>query len=172
MADKPPEPFDALDRRILTVLQEDAMLPLTELAERVGSSKSVCWRRMQRFLDEGIISSRVAILDPKALGFGVMALAFVKVDGRGEMTLEDFIDALRQIPEVIECHALMGDVDLMLKVVTPTIEDYEELLWGKLARLPGMIDIRSSISLTRFINTTSLPLQSLRSRPRGVVFVD
>jgi Lrp/AsnC family transcriptional regulator len=172
MADKTPEPFDALDRRILTVLQEDAMLPLTELAERVGSSKSVCWRRMQRFLDEGIISRRVAILDPKALGFGVMALAFVKVDGRGEMTLEDFIGALRQIPEVIECHALMGDVDLVLKIVTPTIEDYEELLWGKLARLPGMVDIRSSISLTRFINTTSLPLQALRNRPRGVVFID
>jgi Lrp/AsnC family transcriptional regulator len=162
--------YDALDRRILDVLQDDVSLSLADLAEKVGSSKSVCWRRMQGYLEAGIIQGRVAVLDAKKLGFGVMILASVKLDGRGEGSIEEFIASVRAIPEIIECHALMGDVDIMLKIVVPSIDYYEEMLWRRLSSIPGIIDIRSSISLTRFVNSTKLPLSILRAEPRPVSF--
>ncbi|MFC3051528.1 Lrp/AsnC family transcriptional regulator [Kordiimonas pumila] len=158
--------LDALDRKILEILQEDVTLSLSELAEKVASSKSVCWRRVQAFLDAGIIKSRVAVLDAKKLGLGVMIIAMVKLDGRVDSSLEDFVNTVQSIPEVIECHALMGEVDVMLKLIVPTIEYYEEMMWKRLARLPGIIDLRSSISLSRFVDTTKLPLATLEHDPR------
>lgn len=154
-------PLDPLDLKILAELQSDASLHLEELAHRVNSSKSVCWRRIQRFKEEGIILGRVTLLDPEKVGFGVTVLAFVKIDGRGDTAPRHIVDHIRQIPEVVECHALMGEVDLYLKIVVPTIKDYEKLLWEKFSSIPGVLDIRSSISLTRFISTTELPLQAL-----------
>ena len=162
--------LDALDRRILKVLQDDATLSLAELAEKVSSSRSVCWRRIQAYLDEGIIKGRVAVLDSKKLGFGVMILASVKLDGRAEGSLEEFVNAVKSIPEIIECHALMGEIDIVLKIVVPTIEYYEEMLWRKLSSIPGIVDIKSSISLTRFVDTAKLPLDVLPTGPERVVF--
>ncbi|MFC4307950.1 Lrp/AsnC family transcriptional regulator [Steroidobacter flavus] len=158
------EPLDALDLKILTELQSDASLRLEALAERVGSSKSVCWRRIQRFKEEGIVTNSVTLLDAEKVGFGVMVLAMVKIDGRGEVTASQIIENIRKIPQVVECHALMGAVDLLLKIVAPTIKDYEKLLWERFSSMPGIVDIRSSISLTRLIDTTQLPLQILAKR--------
>lgn len=158
------EPLDALDLKILAELQSDASLHLEELAARVNSSKSVCWRRIQRFNEEGIITGRVTLLDPEKVGFGVMVLAFVKIDGRGDVKPSHIIENIRKIPQVIECHALMGEVDMYLKIVVPTIKDYEKLLWEKFSSMPGILDIRSSISLTRFVSTTELPLQTLAKK--------
>lgn len=154
-------PLDSLDLRILAELQSDAALPLEELAHRVNSSKSVCWRRIRRLKDEGVIQKSVTLLDPEKVGFGVTVLAFVKIDGRGETEPRKIVDHFRNIPEVVECHALMGDVDLYLKVVLPSIKDYEKLLWERFSTIPGVVDVRSSISLTRFVSTTELPLQTL-----------
>jgi Lrp/AsnC family transcriptional regulator len=156
------ERFDELDLRILKELQDDATLSLVTLANRVGSSKSVCWRRIQAFLDDGVITDRVAILNPKALGLGVMVIAFLKIDGRAGTPLPEFIETLRKLPQVIECHALMGDVDMMLKILVKDIEDYEHFLWNSLANVSGVQDIRSCISVTRLINTTKVPLDLLR----------
>ena len=158
------EPLDSLDLRILAELQTDASLHLEELAARVDSSKSVCWRRIHRFNEEGIITGRVTLLDSEKVGFGVMVLAFVKIDGRGDIKPSHIIDNIRKIPQVVECHALMGDVDMLLKILVPTIKDYEKLLWERFSSMPGILDIRSSISLTRFKSTTALPLQTLTKK--------
>lgn len=164
--------LDALDRRILETMQDDAMLSLSDLAEKVGSSKSVCWRRIQNFLESGIVKSRVAVLDPKKLGFGVMILASIKLEGRGERAVDDFVAAVKATPEIVECHALMGDVDIMLKILVPSIEYYEQMLWKRLSSIPGIVDIRSSISLTQFVNTTKLPLSVAVQDPRKFIFSD
>lgn len=158
------EPLDSLDLKILTELQCDASLHLEALAERVGSSKSVCWRRIQRFKEEGIITGSVTLLDAEKVGFGVTVFAFIKIDGRGEVKPAQIIDSIRKIPQVVECHAMMGEIDMCLKILVPTIKDYERLLWEKFSAMPGILDIRSSISLTRFISTTQLPLQTLAKK--------
>lgn len=158
------ESLDALDLKILAELQSDASLHLEALAERIGSSKSVCWRRIQRFREEGIITGSITVLDSEKVGFEVMVLAMVKIDGRGDVRPSQIIENIRKVPQVIECHALMGDVDLFLKIVVPSIKDYEKLLWEKFSSMPGILDIRSSISLTRLISTTQLPLHTLPKR--------
>ena len=119
----------------------------------------------QHFLDEGIITDRVAIIDPSKVGLGVTVLVFAKIDGRTGAKLQDFIEAVREMPEIIECHALMGDVDVLLKILVPDIAGYEQLMWNKLDKMPGLVGMRSSISVTRFVDTTRLPLRPHRPRP-------
>src|SRR3546814_5853544 len=105
------EPLDALDVRILDLLQDDVTLPVAEIAERVASSKTVVWRRMQKLVDSGVIRERVAIVDHHKAGLGIMVFAHVKMTRHHRDALPIFLDAVRKLPPVIECHTLMGDVD-------------------------------------------------------------
>ncbi|RIK95641.1 MAG: AsnC family transcriptional regulator [Proteobacteria bacterium] len=155
--------LDALDVKILELLQQDVTLPVADLAERVGSSKSVCWRRIQRLVDTGIIQSRVAILDPKKIGLDLMVFAHVKMNRHSLDVLPRFVEAVRRYPQVMECHTLMGDVDFLLKIVVTNVEEYEDFFWHKLSRIEGVQEVSSSISLTKFVYKTDLPLGQLKS---------
>jgi Lrp/AsnC family transcriptional regulator len=151
--------LDPLDLRILDLLQRDATLPVADIAERVASSKTVVWRRIQKYLETGLIRERVAVIDPHKAGFGVMVIAHVKMARHGLDVLPQFQEAIRQFPQVIECHTLMGDVDFLLKILVRNIEDYEHFVWQKLSKIDGVREISSSISMSQAINTTRLPLQ-------------
>ncbi|VAW04103.1 Transcriptional regulator, AsnC family, partial [hydrothermal vent metagenome] len=109
--------MDLLDQKILNILQEDAMQPVAEIAERIGSSKSVCWRRIQRLQDAGIIKSRVALLDHNKVGLDVILFAQVKMTAHGRKVLPNFIAIIKDIPQILECYTLMGNVDFLLKIV-------------------------------------------------------
>ncbi|HEX4872639.1 MAG TPA: Lrp/AsnC family transcriptional regulator [Nevskiaceae bacterium] len=150
--------FDALDLRLLDALQKDASLTTAELAERLGSSKTVVWRRIQRLEERGVIRARVALLDHRQLGLGVMVFAHIKMARHGRDVLPKFLEAVRLLPPVIECHTLMGDVDFLLKILVPSIEDYEHFVWQKLSQIDGVQEISSSISIRQAINTTRIPL--------------
>ncbi|MFP5306938.1 MAG: Lrp/AsnC family transcriptional regulator [Gammaproteobacteria bacterium] len=152
-------PLDALDVRILDLLQRDATLPIADIAERVASSKTVVWRRIQKLVDGGVIRSRVAILDHRKVGLGVMVIAHVKMARHGRDVLPKFLDAIKLFPQVIECHTLMGDVDFLLKILVKSVEDYEQFFWQKLSKIDGVQEISSSISMSQTVNTTRLPLQ-------------
>lgn len=149
---------DALDLRILEVLQRDAMLPIADIAERVASSKTVVWRRIQKLVDSGVIRERVALLDHRKIGLGVMVLAHVKMSHHGRDVLPKFLQTIQRFPQIIECHTLMGDVDFLLKIVVASVEDYEHFVWQKLSQIDGVQGINSSISIRQAINTTRLPL--------------
>ncbi len=153
--------LDSLDIRVLDILQTDTTLPVTEIAERVNSSKSVVWRRIQRMLDAGVIRERVAVLDPQKLGLGVLVFSHIKMSKHGRGALPRFIDAIKGFPEVIECHTLMGDVDFLLKIVVADIAEYEDFFWHKLSQIEGVQEVSSSISMSQVVTTTRLPL------PRG-----
>ncbi len=150
--------LDSLDIRVLDILQKDTTLPVTEIAERVNSSKSVVWRRIQRMLETGVIRERVAILDPQALGLGVLVFSHVKMSKHGRGALPRFIEAIKGFPEVIECHTLMGDVDFLLKIVVADIAEYEDFFWHKLSQIEGVQEVSSSISMSQVVTTTRLPL--------------
>jgi Lrp/AsnC family transcriptional regulator len=154
--------LDALDIRILDVLQRDALLPVAELAERVASSKTVVWRRIQKFVESGVIRERVAVLDPKKVGLGVMVFAHVKMNRHDRDVLPKFLEAVRLFPQVIECHTLMGDVDFLLKIVVGSIAEYEHFFWHRLSKIDGVQGVSSSISMSQSVNTTRLPLQITR----------
>lgn len=149
---------DALDVRILDLLQGDATLSVAEIAERAASSKTVVWRRIRRLLDCGVIRERVAVLDHHKVGLGIMVFAHIKMSRHNRDALPTFLEAVQQLPSVIECHTLMGNVDFLLKVVVPSVEDYEHFVWHKLSQIEGVQEINSSISMSQNIYTTRLPL--------------
>jgi Lrp/AsnC family transcriptional regulator len=151
--------LDAVDRRILALLQEDASLNAAQVAERVGLSQSPCWRRIARLERSGLIRRRVAVIDRHKLGLGVMVFVQVKIARGAKQTLAQFEDAVRAFPEVQECHMLMGEMDFLLKVITRDVASYEAFLRGKLARLSAVGAVRSSMALTPVKETTSLPLE-------------
>src|SRR3546814_6969740 len=91
------EPLDALDVRILDLLQDDVTLPVAEIAERVASSKTVVWRRMQKLVDSGVIRERVAIVDHHKAGLGIMVFAHVKMTRHNRQALPIFLDTVRQL---------------------------------------------------------------------------
>lgn len=148
--------LDALDIRILDVLQDDVTTPIAEIAERVASSKTVVWRRVQRLTDRGAIRARVALLDPRKIGLGVMVFASVKMGRHGVDVLPQFIEAIRAYPQVIECHTLMGPVDFLLKILVSDINEYEHFVWQKLSRIDGVQEVHSSISMSQPVYSTRL----------------
>jgi len=151
--------LDALDVRILEQLQTDETLPVAELAEQVGSSKTVVWRRIQRLQELGVIRGRVALLDHKKAGLPIMIFAHVKMTRHDRDVLPKFIEAVRALPQVIECHTLMGSVDFLLKIVIASLEEYEHFVWQNLSQIDGVREIGSSISLSQSVYTARLPLR-------------
>lgn len=156
--------LDPLDFRILDLLQQDATLPVVEIAERAASSKSVVWRRIQRLLDTGVIRERVAVLDSHKVGLGVTVFAQVKMGRHSRDVLPKFVEAIKRFPQVIECHTLMGNVDFLLKIVVRDVEEYEHFWWHELSRIDGVQEVSSSIAMSSFVLTTRLPLKAASGR--------
>ena len=152
--------LDDLDVRILQELQQDATTPVADLASRVDSSKTVVWRRIQRLVEAGVIRGRVAVLDHTKVGLGIMVFAHVKLARHGSDALSKFLAAIQPFTQVIECHTLMGNFDFLLKVVVPSIEDYEQFVWHKLSKIQGVQEVMSSISMSQPVNSTRLPVRA------------
>jgi Lrp/AsnC family transcriptional regulator len=152
------QPLDDAERRILRVLQEDASLPTAAVAERVGLSPSPCWRRIDRMERDGIIRKRVALLDRRAVGLNAHVFAQVKLNAHGRAHLDDFAEAIRAFPEVLECYVLMGPVDFLMRVVAEDIEAYERFFFDKLSRVPGVQEVVSTVALSEIKSTTVLPV--------------
>ena len=109
-----PYDIDVFDQKILTILQRDAGLTVSELAEKIGLSTSPCWRRLKRLEDAGVLKKRVAILDHNELGLDVIVFAEVKLEAHGHDALPNFQKAVEKLPEVLECYTVLGEMDFML----------------------------------------------------------
>ena len=152
--------FDELDAKILNELQEDARIPLVDLAEKVASSRSAVWRRIQKLEQDGVIERHTVILNPEKVGLGVMVIAQVKMQAHTRDSLPIFIEKVRQFDEVVECHTLMGDVDFFLKIRVKDVQAYEDFFWNKLSHIEGVREISSSIALTNWKNTTKFKVSA------------
>ncbi len=156
-----PTTLDAVDRRILALLQSDARLSTAEIAERVGLSQAPCWRRIKRMEEDGVIRLRATLLDRKKLGLNVMVFAQVKLAAHGRRTLPEFEETVRCLPEVLECYTLMGATDYIIKAVTRDVESYERFFRESLSQLPAVHETNSAIALSEIKHTTALPLSLL-----------
>lgn len=152
------ELLDSFERQILEIIQEDASLSNSEIAERVGLSSSPCWRRISRLETEGYIKRRVAIVDRKKLGLNAHIFAQVKLNAHGRANLEEFAQAIQSYPEVLDCYVLMGPVDFLLRIVASDIENYERFFFNKISQLPGVREVNSTIALSEIKSTTALPI--------------
>jgi Lrp/AsnC family transcriptional regulator, leucine-responsive regulatory protein len=150
--------LDAIDRRILAQLQENARIPNVELAESVGLSPSPCSRRVKALEDAGVIRRYAALIDPAAAGLPVSVFISVTLDRQSENDLEVFERRIASLPEVMECYLMTGDADYLLRVVVPDLETYKRFLMDHLTRIPGVSNIRSSFALKQVQYRTALPL--------------
>src|SRR5436190_23131627 len=109
--------LDRIDKAILALLQENALLSLEQIAERVRLSPTPCWRRIQQLRDAGIIRKQVAILDPIALNLAMTVFVSIKTAQHNASWLERFARGVKDMPEVVECYRMSGDIDYLLRVV-------------------------------------------------------
>lgn len=153
-----PADLDAFDRKILTLLQENADQSTAEISEAVGLSPSPCWRRIQRLREEGYIKAQVALVDRRKVGLKAQVFAQVKLNAQGRSHLDEFSDAIRGFPEVLDCYVTMGATDFLLRIVAADIDAYERFFFDKLSRVPGVQEINSIVALSEIKSTTELPL--------------
>lgn len=150
--------LDAVDRKLLGLLQQDAEMPMAKLAEAVNLSPTPCWRRIQRLKDEGVITRSVALLDPLKLNLGVTVFVSVRTNQHSEAWLRKFHAAVSAIPEVVEFYRMSGDVDYLLRVVVPSIQAYDAV-YKRLIRSAELFDVSSSFAMEELKFTTALPLE-------------
>ena len=159
-----PATLDAIDIKILDLMQRDASLSTAELAERVGLSQSPCWRRIQRLREEGYIKGVVAIVDPKLMGFNMQIFAQVKMTTLTDDERANFHKAINAIPEILDCWTVFGEMDAMLRVLAPDVTWYQDFIFNVILKLPGVIDVRSIVTLTESKSTTAIPLRARQFR--------
>ncbi|WP_076070574.1 Lrp/AsnC family transcriptional regulator [Sphingomonas montana] len=150
--------LDQFERKILRLLQADAGLTTAQIAEAVGLSPSPCWRRIDRMEREGIIRSRVALVDRRKVGLNAHVFAQVRLNAHGRANLEEFSDAIRGFTEVLDAYVLMGTNDFMLRIVARDMDAYERFFFDKLSKLPGIQEITSTVALSEIKASTELPV--------------
>ena len=154
----PHRQLDAIDRRILEHLQDNARISNVDLAARVGISASPCWRRVRELEEGGVISNYVTLIDAASVGLMVSVFVSVSLEKQVERQLDVFQNAIRERPEVLECYLMTGEADFLLRVVVPDLMAYERFLMDHLTRVPGIASIKSSFALKQVKYRTALPL--------------
>jgi len=152
--------LDQYDRQILKELQQDAHINHQELADRVSLSKTACWRRVQKLEQNGLIRGYVALLNPDSLGLNVMAYVQVSMLNHDVKTLDTFNTFIEGSPFVMECCAITGNYDYILKVVASDTQELETFLMRKLLSLGVVKSTNSNFILGQRKNTTELPISA------------
>ena len=157
------EELTTFDIKILEQIQQDAALSTSELAEKVGLSQSPCWRRLQRLRDEVYIQGQVAVLNRRKFGESLYIFATVKMSTLTEEQRAEFQRKILATPEIMECHTIFGERDIMLKVIASSLEWYQKFIFNILLKLPGVQDVQSTVGLTEIKNTTAIPIRGARA---------
>lgn len=146
------------DRAILRALQSNAGLTNQQIAERVNMSPSACWRRTQALEQAGVIAGQVVLLDPERLGLRFTAITRVSLATHERDSINDFVQAVLARPEVLQCFGTTGDTDVVLRVVTRDIQEYERFLTEFIFRQRCVSQVNTSVVMRTFKDTTALPV--------------
>jgi Lrp/AsnC family transcriptional regulator len=149
--------LDAVDIKILRILQRDCTISVAEIGKEVGLSTTPCWRRIQKLEQEGIIGARVALLNPKKVSAGVTVFVAIVTSEHNLDWLERFHAVLRDFPEVVEAYRMSGQIDYLLRVTVPDIESYDRFYKQLIERIT-LSDVSSSFAMEQIKYTTALPL--------------
>ncbi|MGV1034323.1 MAG: Lrp/AsnC family transcriptional regulator [Microbacteriaceae bacterium] len=150
--------LDPIDREILSLLQDDGRLSVTDLATQVGLSLSACHRRVKELEGSGAIERYRAVISPEALGLGFEALVFVSMAHTGGDTIEAFERAIEELHDITSAQRLFGDPDYLLHIRTTSLENYQALFDTQLSALPGVQRLNSTIVMKRFGSEGTLPM--------------
>jgi len=155
-----PEQLSALDVRILEQIQKDSSLSTSELAEKVGISQSPCWRRLQRLRDEGYITREVAILNRKKFEGSLLIYSTFKMKALSDEKRAEFLRKVEVTPEIMECHTIFGERDVMLKVIAESLEWYQQFIFRVILKMPGVEDVQSIVTITTLKEDTAIPVRN------------
>ena len=150
--------MDGKDRRILELLQADAMRTAGEIAAEVGLTTTPCWRRIQKLEEDGYIKARVALLDRQKMNVGITVFVSVRTNRHAGDWLERFNIAVERTPEILEAHRLSGDTDYLLRIVVPSITEYDRVYQHLIEEL-DFLDVSSSFSMEEIKFTTTVPVK-------------
>ncbi len=151
--------MDATDRKILAILQDDASLSVADVAARVNLSQTPCWRRIQKLTDSGVITKRVALVDPDALGLGLTVFVEIETGDHSQEWLGKFAAAIKEMPEVMEIYRMAGDVDYMLRITVPNMAAVDTF-YQRLISLVPLKNVTSRFAMERVKYTTAYPVEA------------
>ncbi len=149
--------MDNTDRKILSILQEDASLSVAEIASRVNLSQTPAWRRIQRLEEAGVIERRVALLNPDSIGLGLTVFVEIETGDHSAEWITGFAAAVSQMPEVMEVYRMAGDVDYLLRIAVGDMAAYDAF-YRKLIEEVPLKNVTSRCAMERVKSTTAYPL--------------
>lgn len=145
------------DISILTLLQQDATLSVESIADKVGISKSACWRRIQKFEEQGVITGRHAVLDQHKVNLPLTVYISIRTSQHNEDWYTEFRDHCESLVEVLEVHRMTGDLDYLVKAVVTDMKGYDQL-YKKLVKA-DLLDVSAAFVMETMKQTTQLPLK-------------
>ena len=151
-------PLDAIDRKLLLQLQRDASISHAELAERVGASTASCWRRVRALEADGILGKPVRLVDPAQVGRGVSVICHIKIKNHLAETTEGFEAFVAARDEIVECYAMSGDWDYLLRIIVADVDDYTRFLMRTVLRHPSVATGSSHFALAQVKCTSVVPV--------------
>jgi len=149
--------MDEIDRKLLTLLQQDSTLSIAEMADRVGLSPTPCWKRIQKMEAASVILHRVVLVDQGRVGMGLTVFVAIEAGSHSPEWLEKFAAAVEAMPEVLEFYRMAGDVDYMLRVVATDMAEYDAFYKRLIAIVP-LKNVTSRFAMERIKSTTAVPL--------------
>lgn len=159
------EPINAVDRKLLELLQDDTTPSIAQLAEQVGLSATPCWKRIQKLEVKGVISRRVALLDPDRVGVGLTVFVGVEAGAHTSEWLERFSAGVTAMPEVMALYRMAGDIDYLLHVAVTDMAEFDAF-YKRLISVAPMKNVSSRFAMERMKHTTAYPLHNGAFRDR------
>ncbi len=150
--------IDAIDRRILGVLQDEGRIQNVELARKIGLSPSPCLRRVKLLEETGVIERYVALVNPAKVGIGLTVFVRIWLTNQDAKTIDQFTAEVERLPEIVECHLMAGDCDFMLRVVAEDLDGYRRFQRDYLTQMKGVQSVKTEIPMQKIKLTSKLPL--------------
>ncbi len=150
--------LDDADRRILRHYQSEPTLSTPELAERVGMTANTCWRRLERMRADGVICGLEAVIDWAALGYTVEVSLRITLDKTAPRAFDEFLEAAREVPEVLEIHTFLGRVDVRLSIIARDLPHYQQVYRDRILTLPHIADIEALMHISRLKSDERVPI--------------
>lgn len=150
--------LDKIDRKLLSLLQQDCTLSLQALADAVNLTTTPCWKRLKKLEDDKVLLGKVALLDAEKLGLGLTAFVLIKTQHHSSEWYNQLVKMVTELPEVLGVWRMAGEYDYLMQVQVADMKRYDDFYKRLVSRVPGLSDVTSSFAMEQIKHTTALPI--------------
>ncbi|WES69575.1 Lrp/AsnC family transcriptional regulator [Superficieibacter sp. HKU1] len=150
--------LDKIDRKLLSLLQQDCTLSLQALADAVNLTTTPCWKRLKKLEDDNVLLGKVALLDAEKLGLGLTAFVLIKTQHHSSEWYNQLVKVVSELPEVMGVWRMAGEYDYLMQVQVADMKRYDDFYKRLVSRVPGLSDVTSSFAMEQIKHTTALPI--------------